>query len=108
MDLRRAVRALIHVAGRLADTTAGFGSQRDGQGRNICPTRRREDGQAHGIHRSPFEARMAGSRVSGFSAGTEPPEVQIQRLFTGNEAEWLQLRHAEAGCFIACIAPLSF
>jgi hypothetical protein len=51
-----------------------------------------------------FEARAAGSRVTGFSANAkEPPEAQIQRLFTASGAEWLQLRHAEAGCFIACI-----
>lgn len=51
-----------------------------------------------------FEARVAGSRVADFSASvTEPAETQIQRLFTTAGAEWLQMRHAEAGCFIACI-----
>jgi len=51
-----------------------------------------------------FEARVAGNRVTGFSATPgEPAESQIQRLFTGAGAEWLQVRHAEAGCFIACI-----
>jgi hypothetical protein len=72
------------------------------------PTTRRRASPWNSSFALAFEARMAGSPVSGFSAGMEPPEVQIQRLFTGNEAEWLQLRHAEAGCFIACIAPLSF
>jgi hypothetical protein len=54
-----------------------------------------------------FEARTTGSRVSALSAGAEPAEAQIQQLFTTDGAEWLHLRHAEAGCFIACIAPLS-
>lgn len=49
-----------------------------------------------------FESRAAGSRVTGFSANAaEPAEAQIQRLFTADGAEWLQVRHAEAGCFIA-------
>lgn len=52
-----------------------------------------------------FEAR-AGVRVNGLSVNSEDSaETQIQRLFTGAGAEWLQLRHAEAGCFIACIDP---
>jgi len=51
-----------------------------------------------------FEARVAGSRVNDFSAcAAESAEAQIQRLFTVSGAEWLQLRHADAGCFIACI-----
>jgi Protein of unknown function (DUF1203) len=51
-----------------------------------------------------FEARIAGSRVNGLSANTGvPAETQIQRMFTSGGAEWLHLRHAEAGCFIACI-----
>ena len=51
-----------------------------------------------------FEARVRGSRVNDFSVcATESAEAQIQRLFTVSGAEWLQLRHAEAGCFIACI-----
>ena len=52
-----------------------------------------------------FEAR-AGGRVHELSVDSgESPEAQIQRLFTGAGAEWLQLRHAVAGCFIACIDP---
>jgi hypothetical protein len=54
-----------------------------------------------------FEARIVGSRVNGFSASSDPAEAQIQQPFTANGAEWLQLRHADAGCFIACVAPLS-
>jgi hypothetical protein len=51
-----------------------------------------------------FEARVGGSRVNDFSSSaTESAEAQIQRLFTGSGAEWLHLRHAQAGCFIACI-----
>jgi len=53
-----------------------------------------------------FESRIAGSRVNGLSASAvEPAEAQIQRLFTAGGAEWLHLRHAEAGCFIASIEP---
>jgi len=52
-----------------------------------------------------FEARMAGNRVNDFSASEEQAEVQIQRLFNTSGAEWLQMRHAEAGCFIGCIEP---
>jgi hypothetical protein len=51
-----------------------------------------------------LEARAAGSRVTGFSADQDQPvEWRIQRLFTAAGAEWLQLRHAVAGCFIATI-----
>ena len=51
-----------------------------------------------------FEARTAGSRVSDLAKGNaEPAEAQIQRMFTTGGAEWLHLRHAEAGCFIASI-----
>jgi hypothetical protein len=51
-----------------------------------------------------FEARAEGSRVKELSASlAEPAEAQIQRLFTAAGAEWLHLRHAEAGCFIASI-----
>lgn len=51
-----------------------------------------------------LEARVEGSRVTVLSAEQdEPAEARIQRLFTAGGAEWLQLRHAEAGCFIATI-----
>jgi hypothetical protein len=51
-----------------------------------------------------FEARVAGSCVTDFSANpAESAEAQIQRMFTRGHAEWLHLRHAEAGCFIASI-----
>ena len=51
-----------------------------------------------------FEARAAGSRVSDLSVDSaEPAETQIQRMFTAGGAEWLHLRHAQAGCFIASV-----
>jgi hypothetical protein len=65
MHLRRAVRALIHVA------------------------------------------HAKDSRVNALSVSAAQAEAQIQQLFTNKGAEWAQLRHAEAGCFIACIVPLS-
>jgi hypothetical protein len=50
-----------------------------------------------------FEARAGQSRVMALSAGTgEPAETRMERLFAAN-AEWLHVRHAEAGCFIACV-----
>jgi len=49
-----------------------------------------------------FEARASGSRVSELSARPDvPAEAQIGVLFREYEARWLQVRHAEAGCFIA-------
>jgi hypothetical protein len=51
-----------------------------------------------------FEALAARGRVIDLStSGGDAAESQIQRMFTGGGAEWLQLRHADAGCFIACI-----
>jgi hypothetical protein len=50
-----------------------------------------------------FEARAGQSRVTALSAGSEEaPETQMERLFAA-DAEWLHVRHAEAGCFIACV-----
>jgi len=49
-----------------------------------------------------FEARASGSRVVGLM--TDEPgtaETQIEKLFAEQGAEWLHLRHADAGCFIA-------
>jgi hypothetical protein len=51
-----------------------------------------------------FEARAAGSRVIALSADVrQAPEAQIDAMFAAG-AEWLHLRNAEAGCFIATIA----
>jgi hypothetical protein len=64
------------------------------------------DGFPDGLRNLPLalEARTSGSRVTGFSADLDQPvETRIQRLFTTTGAEWLQLRHAEAGCFIATV-----
>lgn len=50
-----------------------------------------------------FEARASRSRVIGLSADAhQEPEAQIDSLFADG-AEWLHLRNAEAGCFIATI-----
>jgi Protein of unknown function (DUF1203) len=49
-----------------------------------------------------FEARATGSRVTELSARSDvPAEAQMKVLFEDHAAEWLHLRHAEAGCFIA-------
>jgi len=49
-----------------------------------------------------FEARASGGRVLRVSASFElGPERQIEALFAETSAQWLHVRHAEAGCFIA-------
>jgi len=49
-----------------------------------------------------FEARASGSRVIELATSRESsPEEHIERLFETTAAEWIQLRNAEAGCFIA-------
>ena len=51
-----------------------------------------------------FEARASGSRVIELAAPrNNSPEAQIEQLFESSGAEWIHLRHAEAGCFIARI-----
>jgi len=50
-----------------------------------------------------FEARASGSRVTELSVGEVSAEVQIKVLFEEHQAQWLHLRHAEAGCYIARI-----
>lgn len=50
-----------------------------------------------------IEARAAGSRVTALTTDHEhAPEARIEALFDAG-AEWLHLRHAEAGCFIATV-----
>jgi hypothetical protein len=49
-----------------------------------------------------FEARHAGSRVSELASRDDAPaEAQMRVLFEDHAAQWLHIRHAEAGCFIA-------
>jgi hypothetical protein len=49
-----------------------------------------------------FEARASGSRVSELSARADvSAEAQMSVLFGDCGAQWLHVRHAEAGCFIA-------
>ena len=49
-----------------------------------------------------FEARDTGSRVSEVSARDDvPAEAQIKVLFEELYAQWVHVRHAEAGCYIA-------
>jgi hypothetical protein len=55
-----------------------------------------------------FEARAAGSRVTELSARADgSAEGQIASLFEERGAQWLHLRHAEAGCYIARIDRVS-
>jgi hypothetical protein len=54
-----------------------------------------------------FEARASGSRVTELSVRADvSAEVQIGVLFEESYAQWLQLRHAEAGCYIARVDRL--
>jgi hypothetical protein len=51
-----------------------------------------------------FEARASGSRVVALSADANASaETQMGALFAHSEVQWLHLRHAEAGCFIALV-----
>ena len=50
-----------------------------------------------------FEARASASRVTGLSTQPGPAETLIGQMFEDQQAEWLHLRHAEAGCYIARI-----
>jgi hypothetical protein len=55
-----------------------------------------------------FEARAAGSRVTALSAcGDATAETQMRALFEEHAAEWLHVRHAQAGCFIARVDRMS-
>lgn len=54
-----------------------------------------------------FEARASGSRVIGISARQElSAEVQMSVLFDESFAQWLHVRHAVAGCYIARVDRL--
>jgi hypothetical protein len=62
------------------------------------------DGFPEGLRDLPlaFEARASGSRVIELSARQDvPAEAQMTVLFDELPAQWLHIRHAEAGCFIA-------
>jgi hypothetical protein len=63
------------------------------------------EGFPDGLRELPlaFEGRGAAGRVAAPVTGAAPPESQIARLFADDANEWLHLRHAEAGCFIARI-----
>lgn len=64
------------------------------------------DGFPEGLRDVPvaFEARAAGSRVTGLSTHQGgPAEAQISRLLADSSNGWLHVRHAQAGCFIARI-----
>ncbi len=55
-----------------------------------------------------FEARGSASRVLSLSARCDAKaEAQIEELFASPDTRWLQVRHAEAGCFIARIDRLT-
>jgi hypothetical protein len=64
------------------------------------------EGFPEGLRSLPLavEARAAGSRVTALSldegADARAVESRIDALFA-DDAQWLHLRHAEAGCFIA-------
>jgi hypothetical protein len=54
-----------------------------------------------------FEARAKGSRVTDLSARDDvSADVQIKVLFEEHGAQWLHVRHAEAGCYVARVDRL--
>jgi len=62
------------------------------------------DGFPDGLRTLPLalEARATGSRVTYLVSRPETtPEAQIETLLGVGRADWLHLRHADAGCFIA-------
>ncbi|HEU5135519.1 MAG TPA: DUF1203 domain-containing protein [Steroidobacteraceae bacterium] len=62
------------------------------------------EGFPEGLRTLPlaFEARASGSRVIELSVRHDvPAEAQMNVLFQELSAQWLHLRHAEAGCYIA-------
>jgi hypothetical protein len=64
------------------------------------------DGFPEGLRALPlaFEARAARSRVTALSAQPDASaERQIDGLLADGQAEWLHVRHAAAGCFIATV-----
>jgi hypothetical protein len=55
-----------------------------------------------------FEGRASGSRVVALTMGeVSAPESQVEALLARGDTEWLHLRHAEAGCFIARVERAS-
>jgi hypothetical protein len=49
-----------------------------------------------------YEGRASGSRVTALIASSDlSAESQIETMFADPQAEWLHVRHAEAGCYIA-------
>lgn len=53
-----------------------------------------------------FEGRAAGGRVTAvLASASASAEQQLQALVAGS-ADWVHVRHAEAGCFIARADPL--
>jgi len=62
------------------------------------------DGFPDGLRSLPlaFESRASESRVLWLTRAAErAPEESIEKLLADPAAEWLHLRHADAGCFIA-------
>lgn len=65
-----------------------------------------ETGFPEGLRELPlaFEGRAAGGRVT--AVAMQPglsPEQQLQSLLARADVEWVQLRHAAAGCYIASV-----
>jgi hypothetical protein len=62
-----------------------------------------DEGFPPGLRALPlaFEARASDSRVTGLSAHDGSAEQQIGAWLADAGTGWLQLRHAEAGCYIA-------
>lgn len=71
-----------------------------------CDAFAAEEGFPEGLRELPlaFEARASGGRVTGISSQDGiPAEQQLDELFANPAVEWVQVRHAAAGCYIASV-----
>jgi hypothetical protein len=62
------------------------------------------DGFPEGLRDLPlaFEARASDGRVTEFAARPgQSAELQIQAMLERDDVDWVQVRHAVAGCYIA-------
>ena len=65
-----------------------------------------EDGFPEGLRALPlaFEARASGGRVTAVSAHPGlSAEHQLREFLAQDEVQWVQVRHAAAGCYIASV-----
>jgi hypothetical protein len=65
-----------------------------------------DEGFPEGLRELPlaFEARASGGRITACSSVPgRSAEEQLQELLGQEDVEWVQVRHAAAGCYIASV-----